>query len=59
MKMLIHNTTSLYRPNILTFRFYKPHTDFTTPGVCLHNFQCFSGIKTTYWENGKVVILYI
>lgn len=29
MKMLIHNTTSLYRPNILSFRFYKPHTDFT------------------------------
>lgn len=56
MKMFIHNTTSLYRPNISSFRFYKPHTDFTTPGVCLHNFQCFSGIKTTYWENGKVYI---
>lgn len=47
MKMLIHNTTSLNRPNILSFGFYKPHTDFTTPGVCLHNSQCFSGIKTT------------
>lgn len=59
MKMFIYNIILFYCLNILLFRFYKLYIDFIIFGVCLYNFQCFLGIKIMYWENGKVVILYI